>query len=97
MPDPIDFVKNYDKIVYLDIDMIVLHDLADLYNTDIGRNWIAACFDYGVMAKLKSGQYETREYFKDKIGICDVFNEYFQAGMLIFNLEALRKTIKYIR
>ena len=44
-----------DKALYLDSDMIVLGDISELYNHDIGENYIVACnqqpmlqtYDYG--------------------------------------------------
>ncbi len=83
--------QNYSKIIYLDIDTIVLEDIAELYRTDMSDRLIAAVRDYGVMAKIKSGRYEPVEYFQEKIGVQDPFSEYFQAGVLVFNISEMKR------
>ena len=36
---------QYDKVLYLDSDIIVLGDISELYNTDMGTNLVAAAPD----------------------------------------------------
>ena len=83
--------QNYSKIIYLDIDTIVLTDVAALYKTDINGKLLAAAQDYGVIAKIKSGQYEPLEYFQNIVGVKTPFAEYFQAGVLLFNINEMKK------
>lgn len=40
--DICDIISNYDKLLYLDGDIIVRSDLWELYNNDIGENYAAA-------------------------------------------------------
>lgn len=40
-------LPNVNRIIYLDCDMVVLTSLKDLYDTDIGSNYIAGCEDIG--------------------------------------------------
>ena len=35
--------KNIDRILYLDCDMVVVHSLSGLYNTDLNGNLLCAC------------------------------------------------------
>ena len=81
---------NYKKIIYLDIDTIVLDDIANLYHHNIQNYLLAAVKDYGLIAKFKTGKYETEDYFREKIGVNDVTKEYFQAGILLFNIQKMR-------
>ncbi|MGN1300727.1 MAG: glycosyltransferase, partial [Clostridia bacterium] len=37
-----DLYPQYDKVLYLDSDIIVLGDISELYNTDMGTNLVAA-------------------------------------------------------
>ena len=45
--------QNFDKILYLDSDILVLGDLFSLYNTDIQDKYIAAVKRYDFSPKLK--------------------------------------------
>ena len=40
---------QYDKAIYIDSDVVVLGDLAELFDTDIGDNFIGACADKSVV------------------------------------------------
>ena len=82
--------SNYDKIIYLDIDTIVQEDIANLYHHNVQNYLLAAVQDYGVIAKFKTGHCETEDYFREKIGVTDVTKEYFQAGILLFNIQKMK-------
>ncbi len=76
-----DLLPEYDKILYIDCDVIVRNDLAKLFNsTDIGDNYLGAVYE----AALDFQEAHFRE-----IG-CDPAN-YINAGFLIMNLELLRQ------
>ena len=76
---------QYTKAIYLDCDMIVLKDIAELYNIDIGDNLVAAVPD-GAVQQIKVFQ----DYVEKVVGISN-YNNYFNAGMLVMNLDELRK------
>ena len=76
---------QYKKALYLDCDIVILDDIANLYNIDIGDNLIGGTSDQAVMS-VKAFQ----EYVEKVIGVND-YKEYFNAGVLIMNLEELRK------
>ena len=76
---------QYDKAVYVDSDTVVLTDIADLYNEDIGTNLLGAVPDGAVQAIDIF-----KEYVEKVIGHTD-YNNYFNAGVLVMNLEELRK------
>ena len=80
-----DLYPEYDKVIYLDSDMTVLTDVAKLYNIDIKDNLLAAVPD-GVIQSEPAFQ----EYVEKVVGMSD-YNYYFNAGMLLMNLDALRK------
>ena len=77
--------SQYNKAIYLDCDTIVLTDIAKLYNIDIGNNLVAGVSD-GAVQTVEVFQ----EYVEKVIGVYD-YNNYFNAGVLILNLEELRK------
>ena len=75
---------EYKKIIYLDCDLVVLGDISELYNIDIGDNIIAAADEEYVQ-----NTNEFRRYAKIAIGVNP--DTYINAGVLLFNLEAFRE------
>ncbi|MDO5773205.1 MAG: glycosyltransferase [Spirochaetales bacterium] len=73
-----------DKALYLDSDMIVLGDVSELYNQDIGENYVGACNE---QAMVQTDVYGT--YVEKCIGLDR--NKYFNAGMLLINCAQFRK------
>lgn len=69
---------NYDKILYLDTDMIILSDLGELFNTDLGTQYAAVVKD---MAGMIDGSHHTKLKHHD----------YFNSGMMLLNLKQMRK------
>lgn len=81
---------TYDKILYIDSDLIVLDDLAKLYNTDIHGYLLAACRDADT-AGLYNGFEPQKKAYMDNILKIKKPYEYFQAGVILFNLDEFRK------
>lgn len=83
------FIANlypqYNKAIYLDSDIVVLGDIAELYNQDIGDNLIAAAPD-DVIQTIKVFQ----EYAEKVVGVAD-YRNYFNAGILLMNLDEFRR------
>lgn len=83
------FIPNlypqYNKALYLDSDTVLLTDVADLYNIDIGDNLVAGTQDEAVKT-IK----EFQEYVEKVVGVAD-YRKYFNAGVLLMNLDELRK------
>ena len=83
------FIANlypqYNKAIYLDSDIVVLGDIAELYNQDIGDNLVAAAPD-DVIQTIKVFQ----EYAEKVVGVSD-YRNYFNAGILLMNLDEFRK------
>lgn len=68
---------NYEKILYLDGDVIVQKDLSELYNLSL-EDFLAICVrDMGA---------EVKEKFHNVIGI----NKYFNSGVMLLNLDKIR-------
>ena len=83
------FIANlypqYDKAIYLDSDITVLGGISELYNVDLGDNLIAAAPD-DVIQTTKVFQ----EYAEKVVGVAD-YKKYFNAGILLMNLDEFRK------
>lgn len=73
--------RQYEKVLYLDVDVIVLADIAELYNVDMGENWLAGCSDLTQIAVVarKGGA-----YLRDRVGVPP--HSYVNAGVLLFNI-----------
>ena len=76
---------QYDKVLYLDSDIVVLGDISELYNTDLQDNLIAAAPD-DVIQQIEV----FKEYSELVVGVAD-YKTYFNAGILLMNLKALRE------
>ena len=76
---------QYDKVLYLDSDIVILKDVAQLYNTEIGTNLVAAVPD-DIIQNNKVFQ----EYVEKVVGVAS-YKRYFNAGVLLMNLDELRK------
>ena len=72
--------EEYSKVIYIDCDLVVLKDLAILYDIDLDTNLIGACRQINSYSKNKK--------IKDTLGIEGI--EYFNAGVLLMNLEQFR-------
>lgn len=76
---------QYDKVLYLDSDIVILDDIAKLYHTDMGDNLVAGAPD-DVIQNIKVFQ----DYAEKVVGVAD-YRKYFNAGVLLMNLDELRK------
>ena len=76
---------QYNKVLYLDSDIIVLGDISELFNTDMGTNLVAAAPD-DIIQKNKVFQ----DYAELVVGVAK-YQHYFNAGVLLMNLDELRK------
>lgn len=76
---------QYDKVLYLDSDIIVAGDISELYNTDMDTNLVAAAPD-DIIQYNKVFQ----DYAELVVGVAK-YQHYFNAGVLLMNLDELRK------
>lgn len=82
---------SVDRVLYLDVDMIVNKPLDDLYDTDFEGNLFCACADM----TFSNGFGDVRdELFADYLR--DGFT-YFNAGMMLWNLNELRKEYSFAK
>ena len=83
------FVPNLypqlDKVLYLDCDIVALGDISKLYNIDLGDNLIAAAPCQAI--KIEK---DFAEYVEKVVGMKS-YKEYVNAGVLVMNLDEMRK------
>lgn len=85
----LEIFKGYDRVLYLDCDMIVNTDIAELYFTEMQDEYISAVRDYDFIAACAIQKDEYFENILQHININDYF-DYFQAGVILFNLSTLK-------
>lgn len=91
-------MSMYSKAITLDCDLIAQADLADLYNTQLGpKEYCGAAIDFVYQGMLNGTVPDQLDYTKKEIGIQDPY-KYINTGVMLLNLQALRKrfTVKYI-
>ncbi len=81
---------QYDKVVYMDCDTVLLTDIAKLYTIDIGDNYIGAVADQAVAVVPAFV-----EYVKNALGI--TADKYFNSGVIVMNLKQFREIDFYER
>ncbi len=74
---------QYDKVIYLDCDLVVLGDVAELYHTELGDNILGAAPEQFVQSTQ-----EFRQYARDAVGVDP--DGYVNAGVLLMNLKEFR-------
>jgi len=77
--------KNIKRILYLDVDVLVINDLKPLYEIDLEDYWYAAASHTSLdvtdnLNKLRLGNYETESYYN--------------SGVMLMDLEAIRENVK---
>ena len=87
------------RVVYLDVDLVVLHDIARLFDTELAGAPIAACVDFHMRrhllrndrmpANIYDGTF--RDYLTNALHIKDAAQtRYFNSGVLLFDLDTFR-------
>lgn len=81
--------SRYSKVVYLDCDTLALEDISKLYSTDVSKHWLAAVRDLQTMISLarkwRACSMEDRPQAKKKA------LQYFNAGVLVYNIDKLKE------
>lgn len=83
-------LSYYDKVLYLDSDLIVQGDVAELFDIELGDNLIAGASDIDFLGNLNMNDGKRMAYARDVLGLADPY-AYFQAGVLVLNTAELRR------
>ena len=78
------------KAVYLDSDLVVLDDIAKLWDTDVEGKLLAATRDADTIGQIDGYDQGVGPYLAHDLGLTDPHG-YFQAGVLVMNLEEFRR------
>jgi len=85
-----DILSAYDKVVYLDSDLVVNGNVAELFDVKMGDNLIAATLDIDYLANLNIRGGDRMKYSLDVLNLKNPY-AYFQAGVMVFNTAELRR------
>lgn len=80
----------YDKVLYLDSDIVINGDIAKLYNTDLQGKLLGAIRDIDFLANLNAKHGKRMGYAKNVLKMKNPY-DYFQAGVLVLNTKAMRE------
>ncbi|MAM60762.1 DUF4422 domain-containing protein [Maritimibacter sp. UBA3975] len=92
-----DLLPEVRRLVYLDVDLVLCGDVAELFDTEMGNAPIAAVTD-ALMTRVLATRVRTRDpavpdlydYLSGDLGLADdEIARYFNAGVLILNFAAM--------
>lgn len=72
------------KVIYIDGDTIIYSDLNELFNVNLDNYYAAAVYDYNIMTSYG----KKNKFYKKLLDDCA---EYINSGVLVLNLEQIRK------
>lgn len=85
-----DVLRDYDKVLYLDSDLIVEADISELFSIELGDDLLAAVRDIDFLGNLNIKRGKRIKYNEEVLKMKDPY-DYFQAGVLLLNTEEMRK------
>jgi lipopolysaccharide biosynthesis glycosyltransferase len=92
-------LPNHSKVLYIDSDTIVLGNILDIWSIDLGDKVVAAAPDIIMKSFVKSNTVSLKEagglpaktYLSKKLNMNGFEDDYFQAGVMLFDLNKMRK------
>ena len=84
-----EILPEYDKILYLDGDMVILDDVANLYAEDISNYYIGAVTDICGLGNINGFDEKMRQYYLD-LGFEDC-HKHINAGVMLMNTKKIRE------
>ncbi|MBO1323820.1 DUF4422 domain-containing protein [Acetobacter sp. TBRC 12305] len=91
-----DILPRHSRVLYLDCDTIVLADISRLWDLDLGGACVAAAPDLIMKSFIKRNVLAFNEalpagrYVRERLGLREDGRDYFQAGVLVFDLDRFR-------
>ena len=85
-----ELLPNYDKVIYLDSDLVVLRDISELWFLPVDRDiMLAGVADLDVIGQYCGTEFSMRYYINHILKLSQP-EKYIQAGVLCFFLNAIR-------
>jgi len=92
-------LQDFERAIYLDVDMIVNLDIAELGYVDLQDNYIAAVIDSTIEEKrylIWLDDRDLNDYCQRKLALSSA-NYYINAGLVVFNLNQWRANNLFMR
>lgn len=90
-----ELLPQYDKVLYLDADLIVMDDLSKLYNFNIDKFAMGVIQDMNMEISVKHENFMTSKQLNIREYIINILKKknlkYFNAGVLLLNLKKFRE------
>lgn len=83
---------HVERVIYLDVDVIVQSDLGPLFDLPTNGHAVACAIDQGMSARMAPpGEPAELKYVRDTLELGDAATTYFQCGVMLLDLPALRR------
>ena len=79
-------MENFEKVMFLDADLVVRSDIKELFDTDLSGCLVGAVRDYEGIANCYNNNYERAKYRLNELGIKN-FENYFISGVMVMNIS----------
>lgn len=76
-------ITEYNRVIYTDVDILYKMDLCDIYEMNLGNNYVAAVPALGILSDASGKRY------LESIGLNS--NNYFVSGFQVMDLEKMRR------
>lgn len=83
-------MPSYEKVVFLDADLVVLDDIANILDYDYSESLVGAVRDYEGIANCYGNNYERTKYRISELGIKN-FDNYFLSAVLVMNVAKMKE------
>ena len=92
-----DLMQLYEKVVYIDADVILMDDIAKLYDTDLKDNLLVGVRDTGMLAWYHTPGNPERAYIDNELKLRNP-DSFFNSGVIVFNIPLFHNTFstKYL-
>ena len=84
--------NQYERVLYLDSDIVVNHDVSELIKTDFQGAYMAATYDTHVVS-FNHFMKDYKKYNIETLGMEDP-DKYFQMGVSLFNIKKINNDFK---
>lgn len=85
-----DILPQYDKVLYLDGDLVCERDVAELFHMDIEGYMLAAAHDPDFCGQMNMPNSDALRYAVQELKLEEPY-DYFQAGVLLLNTKEMRE------
>jgi lipopolysaccharide biosynthesis glycosyltransferase len=91
--------KEYKKVIFLDCDICIDGDVAELYDVELNDNYVAAAKGMFAIsknddAKILNEGFDAISYVYETLFV--PIEDYFNAGVMIFNIKQILKDNKHL-